>query len=67
MDVLPKSSRTRLKAVVALSLAFAAGSVDIIGFISFGHVFTAHLTGTTVHLGEQLIRAEWWKAAKVSA
>ncbi len=64
MDVLPKSSRTRLKAVVALSLAFAAGSVDIIGFISFGHVFTAHLTGTTVHLGEQLIRAEWWKAAE---
>jgi uncharacterized membrane protein YoaK (UPF0700 family) len=64
MDVLPKSTRSRIKAVVALCLAFAAGCVDIIGYISFGHVFTAHMTGTTVHLGEQLIRAEWWKAAE---
>ena len=62
MDVLPKSSRTRIKAVVALSLAFAAGCVDIIGYMSFGHVFTAHMTGTTVHLGERLVHGGWWKA-----
>lgn len=68
MDVLPKSvTRTRTKALVALYMAFAAGCVDIIGYISFGQVFTAHMTGTTVHLGEQLMHANWWKALEMAA
>ncbi len=40
---------------MALTLAFAAGCVDIIGFIRCGHAFTAHLTGETVRLGQGMI------------
>jgi uncharacterized membrane protein YoaK (UPF0700 family) len=67
MQDLPKAPRTRIKAAVALSLAFVAGCVDIIGYLSFGHVFTAHLTGTTVHLGEQFMHAAWRDAAESCA
>ncbi len=48
-------SQARVKAAVALTLAFAAGCVDIIGFIRCGHAFTAHLTGETVRLGQGMI------------
>jgi uncharacterized membrane protein YoaK (UPF0700 family) len=59
--------RTKRKAFAALSLAFAAGCVDIIGYISFGHLFTAHLTGETVHLGQGLLDARWDQAARAGA
>ncbi|MFZ3340970.1 MAG: YoaK family protein [Terriglobales bacterium] len=56
-----------IKAFAALSLALAAGSVDIIGYVSFGQLFTAHLTGDTVHLGQNLFDARWEQAAKAGA
>jgi uncharacterized membrane protein YoaK (UPF0700 family) len=59
--------RRRIKAVVALLLTFAAGCVDIIGYLTFGHIFTAHLTGNTVHLGEWLIEARFPDAVKAAA
>ena len=34
-----------------LILAWAAGSLDAIGFLGLGHVFTANMTGNTVLLG----------------
>jgi uncharacterized membrane protein YoaK (UPF0700 family) len=61
------SRRKRIKAVVALLLTFAAGCVDIVGYLTFGHIFTAHLTGDTVHLGEWLIEARAPDAAKAAA
>jgi uncharacterized membrane protein YoaK (UPF0700 family) len=66
MAVSPNTSRTGIKALVALILAFSAGCVDIVGFISFGHVFTAHMTGTTVHLGQRLMEFHWLKAAEAA-
>lgn len=57
-------SQVKVKAGVALALAFAAGCVDIIGFIRFGHAFTAHLTGETVHLGQGVIEAKWEEVSK---
>jgi uncharacterized membrane protein YoaK (UPF0700 family) len=48
------ASHRYTKDLVALVLAFVAGSVDIIGYISFGGMFTAHLTGDTVHMGQAL-------------
>ncbi|MGH9572463.1 MAG: YoaK family protein [Candidatus Acidiferrales bacterium] len=47
--------RHRPKIIVALLLTFASGLVDIIGYLGVFHFFVAHLTGTTVHLGENLI------------
>lgn len=35
-------------------LTFAAGCVDIVGYLSAYHTFTAHMTGNTVHLGNSL-------------
>lgn len=50
---------TKPKAVVALLLTLAAGFVDVVGVLSVYKLFTAHMTGTTVHLGEQLIEGNW--------
>jgi uncharacterized membrane protein YoaK (UPF0700 family) len=53
---------TRQKQVVALLLTFAAGVVDIVGYLALYHTFTAHMTGTTVHLGNSLIEGHWPEA-----
>lgn len=53
----------RTKMAVALLLTFVAGCVDIIGYLSLYHTFTAHMTGDTVHLGENLFRAHGKEAA----
>jgi uncharacterized membrane protein YoaK (UPF0700 family) len=53
----------RTKAAVALGLTFAAGFVDIVGLLAIYKIFTAHVTGTTVRLGEQLVRGNWSAAA----
>ena len=49
----PVLSRGRRDSLVLL-LAWAAGSVDAIGFLGLGHVFTANMTGNTVLLGLSL-------------
>jgi uncharacterized membrane protein YoaK (UPF0700 family) len=43
------------KMAVALALTFASGLVDITGYLGVFHLFTAHLTGTTVQLGYSLV------------
>jgi len=53
-----------VKGFVALLLTFAAGGVDVIGFITLYHIFTAHMTGTTVHLGQDAALAHWPEAVK---
>jgi uncharacterized membrane protein YoaK (UPF0700 family) len=50
------------KMVIALLLTFASGIVDITGFLGVFHMFTAHLTGITVHLGNSLIEHDWEQA-----
>jgi uncharacterized membrane protein YoaK (UPF0700 family) len=57
---------TTTKGAVALLLTFAAGFVDIVGLLAIYKIFTAHMTGTTVRIGEQLVRGNW-KAAAVAA
>jgi len=49
----------RAKSAVALLLTFVAGAVDILGYLGIYHIFTAHLTGTTVHLGHDLMQRNW--------
>jgi uncharacterized membrane protein YoaK (UPF0700 family) len=50
------------KSAVALLLTFVAGSVDVIGFMTLHHVFTAHVTGTTAHLGIDIASHQWREA-----
>src|SRR5690348_16730034 len=40
-------------------LTYAAAFVDIVGFLSVYRLFTAHMTGTTVHLAENLVHGNW--------
>jgi uncharacterized membrane protein YoaK (UPF0700 family) len=40
-------------------LSVAAGFVDVVGFLSVYHTFTAQMTGTTVHLGNWLVTHNW--------
>ena len=49
----------RMKVVVALGLTFAAVDVDIIGYLALYPIFTAHMTGTTVHLASKLATRGW--------
>ena len=46
------------KSAIAVLLTFAAGCVDIVGYLSAYHTFTAHMTGNTVHLGNSLFGAD---------
>jgi len=55
------------KMAVALILTFASGLVDITGYLSIFHLFTAHLTGTTVHLGYSLIDRSWTNVLAASS
>lgn len=43
-------------------LSFTAGFVDIIGALKVYDLFTAHITGTSVRLGERLIERDWGAA-----
>lgn len=64
VDVRPQTKRARTKSGVALSLTFAAGIVDIIGYIAVFHFFVGHMTGATVHFGNKLAIGAWDDAAK---
>lgn len=59
-----QSGRSKAKSGVAFMLTFSAGMVDIVGYIAVYHWFVAHMTGDTVHLGNQLATANWGEAEK---
>lgn len=62
---MPQSARhIRVKSAVALLLTFVAGCVDILGYLTLFHIFTANMTGNTVHLGDRLLVADWAGAAR---
>ena len=52
-------SRKKTKSAIALLLTFTAGVVDIVSYLSVYHLFVAHMTGTTVHLGHYLAIRRW--------
>jgi uncharacterized membrane protein YoaK (UPF0700 family) len=60
----PLTSRAKVKSIVALLLTVTAGEVDIIGYITVYHFFVAHMTGTTVHLGNKLAIRAWTDALR---
>lgn len=64
MQDLRQSGRATVKSAVALMLTFSAGMVDIVGYIAVYHWFVAHMTGDTVHLGNQLATGKWSEAEK---
>ncbi len=57
-------SHARVKRTIAIVLTFAAGIVDIVGYMTVYHLFVAHMTGTTVHLGNELEIGAWPDVAK---
>lgn len=56
--------RINSKVAVALLLTFAAGCVDVVGYLTLYHAFTAHMTGETVHLAQNLFAARWPDVAR---
>jgi uncharacterized membrane protein YoaK (UPF0700 family) len=63
LSTLTNTRHHRTKSMVALVMTFAAGLVDVVGVLTIYKLFTAHMTGTTVHLGEELVRGSWSSAA----
>jgi uncharacterized membrane protein YoaK (UPF0700 family) len=55
-------SRTSTKAAVALLLTFSAGYVDVVGYLALYQVFTANMTGNTVHFAINLLHSRWQDA-----
>lgn len=55
MAIPVEGRRKRAKSAVALLLTFSAGFVDVVGFLALFHVFTANMTGNTVHLANALV------------
>jgi uncharacterized membrane protein YoaK (UPF0700 family) len=53
------SSQARVKAAVALLLTFVAGYVDIVGYLALYQVFTANMTGNTVHFASNIVHSKW--------
>lgn len=54
----PVSPR-KTKSAIAFLLTFTAGMVDIVAYVCLYHIFVAHMTGITVHLGTELATAQW--------
>jgi uncharacterized membrane protein YoaK (UPF0700 family) len=59
----PDRRQHRNKSVVALVLTCGAGAVDIVGYLSAYHTFTAHMTGATVHFGNAVFNGKFSDAA----
>lgn len=55
---MPGSAREREKIPFALALAWIAGSVDAIGYLTLARLFTAHMSGNSARLGVQLGRGD---------
>ncbi len=53
------NSGTTTKVAVALLLTFAAGYVDVVGYLGLYQVFTANMTGNTVHFAINLLHSHW--------
>lgn len=58
-DDAPNPKKRPVKSAIALWLTFVAGFVDIAGAITVYDIFSAHMTGTTVRLGEHLVQHDW--------
>lgn len=54
-----ENSGKRTKALVALLLTFTAGFVDVVGYLALYQVFTANMTGNTVHFAINLLHSRW--------
>ncbi len=61
------SAHAQIKAIVALLLTFTAGFIDIVGYITIYHVFVAHMTGATVHFGNELVTRSWPDVARAGS
>jgi uncharacterized membrane protein YoaK (UPF0700 family) len=61
------SSPISTKAIVALLLTFAAGYVDVVGYLALYQVFTANMTGNTVHFAINLLHSNWQDATLAGA
>lgn len=67
MQVQWNSAHARMKATVALLFTFTAGFIDIVGYLTVYHVFVAHMTGATVHLGNKLVTRNWPDVARAAS
>ena len=49
----------RSKVAVALSLTVVGGFVDAVGYIALFEVFTANMSGNSIHIGMYLSQRDW--------
>lgn len=67
MQVPWNTVHVEMKGAIALLFTFTAGFIDIVGYITVYHVFTAHMTGATVHLGNKLVSRSWPDVARAAS
>lgn len=49
----------RMRDVPAWTLAWAAGGVDAVGYLTLFHLFTAHMSGNSAAMGAEVGRGAW--------
>ena len=47
------------KVILAFAMTWAAGFVDLVGYVSLYGVFTSHMTGNTVSLARHISELDW--------
>jgi uncharacterized membrane protein YoaK (UPF0700 family) len=55
----PRELGTGSKVAAALSLTMAGGFVDAVGYIALFEVFTANMSGNSIHIGMYLTQRDW--------
>ena len=55
----PRQLGTKQKIVIALCLTGIGGFVDAVGYIALFQIFTANMSGNSIHLGMYLANLDW--------
>lgn len=58
----PNPLPAHTKAFLAMAMAWAAGFVNVVGWLFLYHVFTAHMTGNTSSFGIDVAERSWTEA-----
>ena len=47
------------KVILALAMTWAAGFVDLVGYVSLYGLYTSHMTGNTVAMARHISELQW--------
>jgi len=49
---------------IALLMTWAAGFIDVVGYLSLFGLYTAHMSGNTIAMARHIVEEKWWAFAR---